>query len=231
MKRLLFVIFTVVALSLVACSSFAEDVRRQVGQLVVYSPKYSRIDLVCGEMPSINDTSVLFCAEAAYTGELLNKFKHSNIAGDHVSGGVRYKGYPCRRNTGAFVFYNGNFKFLYDNYSAELNNAAQYGGMGFAQECLIHNGKRVPCKRPDTNVNKFRALCEINGKLCVVDSKSALQFGFFVAELLKIGVTNALYLDMGPGWNYSWWRDADNTAHEIHTHKIPYTTNWVTFYR
>lgn len=92
--------------------------------LIIYTPQFKSIDLVCDTMPSTNDTNVIFCAEAAYTAEILKKFKHSNIMGDHVSKGKRYKGSPCKRNTGAFVFYNKTYKFLYKRYSNELDSAA-----------------------------------------------------------------------------------------------------------
>jgi hypothetical protein len=48
--------------------------------LNVYYPEYSRIDLVCGQMPRAAQKDVEFCCEAAFTGELLNEFKLSNIA-------------------------------------------------------------------------------------------------------------------------------------------------------
>ena len=54
--------------------------------MVVY-PNFTKIDLVCGTMPSKSDTAVILVVEAAYTEAKLDKFVHTNIAGDHVSGG------------------------------------------------------------------------------------------------------------------------------------------------
>lgn len=201
-----------------------------VENLIIYTPHYSKIDLVCGTMPSINNTDIVFCAEAAFTGEFLRTFKHSNIAGDHVSGGILYRGYKCIRNTGGFVCYNDSFKFVYGDFTTELQNASKFGGMGFGQEMMIHNSKRVTTTRKDSNKNEFRALCEVKGKLCVIDSNGVSTFGDFIQNLLSYGVTEALYLDMGPGWNYSWWRDDLGNVHEIHDLRIIYTTNWITFY-
>ena len=42
--------------------------------LRIYYPDYSRIDLVCGKMPEKEDESVIMFAEAAFTGELLDRF-------------------------------------------------------------------------------------------------------------------------------------------------------------
>lgn len=100
--------------------------------LTIYYPNFNRIDLVTRTMPdTIGDTDVIFCCAAAFTGECLKEFKHSNVAGDHVASGERFHGYPCKRNTGAFVWYENQWKFLYDNYSHELDSAAKHNGMGF----------------------------------------------------------------------------------------------------
>ena len=72
--------------------------------LNVYYPEYTKIDLVCGQMPKSSQKDVEFCCEAAFTGELLNEFKHSNIADNHICNGVMKKGYRCKANTGGFVW-------------------------------------------------------------------------------------------------------------------------------
>ena len=41
--------------------------------LNVYYPEYSRVDLVCGQMPKATQKDVEFCCEAAFTGELLER--------------------------------------------------------------------------------------------------------------------------------------------------------------
>lgn len=199
--------------------------------LRIYFPHYSKIDLVCGNMPSKTDTSVIMIAEAAFTGELLKEFKHINIAGYHVSGGKLEKGYKCKRNTGAFVYYDGTPQFLYQDWKAAYDRAAKHGGCGFAQEMMIHQGKIVPCTRRKDNQNEFRALCLMNGKVTVADSKGRVSFGDFIQRLLEAGATEALYLDMGPGWNYSWYRNERSEAIEIHSTPTQYATNWITFYQ
>lgn len=208
--------------------------------LRIYYPNYSKIDLVCGQMPSKDDKSVIMFAEAAFTGELLEKFSHKNISSSHVSNGKYYSGYLCKRNRGVFTYYNGEPHFVYQGgvlkvpwpkyMEGALREAAHYGGCGFAQEMMIYEGKEIPHTRPASNTNEFRALCMIDGKLAVADSKSRVKFGDFIKSLLQVGATDALYLDMGPGWNYSWYRDANSNAVEIHSTATKYATNWVTFY-
>lgn len=204
----------------------------ETDSLTVYYPSFSRIDFITGMMPNkLADTSVLLCCEAAFTGECLTEFKHTNIAGDHVSSGVRFRGYRCKRNTGAFVWYKNGWKFLWKDYSYELDSAAKYNGMGFGQEMIIHQGKLCETIRKNGNENQFRALCEVDGQVCVIDSKMAMAFGAFKKLLVAYGVKEALYLDMGPGWNHSWYRNEDGNAVDIFPYQHAYCTNWVVFYR
>lgn len=197
--------------------------------LALYYPSFDSIDLLCLARPNPDlDSTIVFCCAGAYTGS--GATGHGNIAGDHVSGGKRYRGYRCTRNTGAFVYYNGRWKFLYDKYSHELDSAQANHGCGYAQEMLIHDSLRRKTVRPDDNVNLFRALCELNGQLCIAEATKEMQFGVFKQSLLDAGVSEALYTDMG-GWKYSWYRKAvGEDPIFIHPEIQPRETNYIVFY-
>ena len=207
--------------------------KTSVKGLVVYYPHFSRIDLVCGKMPSQQDTGIVFCAEAAFTHELLDEFAHSNIDGDHVSGGKRYTGAQCKDNSGAFAWYGDNYwEFVNGEYDSMLDSVAAAGGMGFGQAIIIHNGESIRPLWRD-GVNQYRALCEKDGRLCIVDSRDEVEYEDFVNMLEQFSPRHALYLDMGTGWNHSWWRDGKGIAFDIHPkiQKSRYCTNWITFYK
>lgn len=205
------------------------DIIRKEGVLLIY-PHFTKIDLVCDSMPSPNDLSVILIAEAAYTGKFLTSFRHTNIAGDHVSSGVRYRGYKCKRNTGAFVYYNNQWKFLYEQYNHELDSAAYYKGTAFAQELIMLNGELLPTHRKDSSKNIFRALCEESGRLCIAESNSITTFAHFKKNLIDANIANAIYLDMGNGWNHAWYREGKDII-ELHPKTHTYCTNWITFYK
>ena len=196
-------------------------------RLTVFYPQYDSMDLVCGISSPESDHKAIFSCAAAFTGEPLNEFKHSNINGDHVSGGVLHKG--STYNRGCFVWYNGTWEFT-DKGDAKsaLNKAAEKGGMGFRQILLILNGEKKPAVMSRSNI--YRALCELNKTLCIIESKSSIPLPEFIDELANIGVSNAIYLDMG-GWNHSWHRKYEHyqVAH-IHKSEHNYYTNWLTFY-
>lgn len=199
--------------------------------LIILRPMFSKVDLVCNSMPSPDDTTVILCAEAAFTGELSQRFFHANIAGNHACGGTFHQGYLCERNTGAFVYYDNRFEFVYKDYDRHIRTAATRGGCAFAQEMMIHEGALVETTRPDSNRNVFRALCERHGRLCIIESQSTIAFGDFKAALLRANVTEALYLDMGPGWDYAWYRPTPFNTITLHRHSHNFCTNWITFYR
>lgn len=199
--------------------------------LLILRPKFSRVDLVCGTMPTPQDKHVLLCAEACFTGTLSHTFNHRNVAGDHISGGRYHKGFRCKRNTGAFIYADGRWTFLHNNYTPQVKSAARPGSAAFAQEMIIHRGKAVSTTRKDTNRNQFRALCQVNGRLCIAESQAVTTFGDFKHALLQVGASEALYLDMGPGWNHAWYRPDSHTVTILHPRTHPYCTNWITFYR
>ena len=204
-----------------------------VNGLIVYYPQFSSIDLVFGQMPGVQDTDVIFCAEAAFTHELLDEFAHSNIDGDHVGNGKRYTGAQCKDNSGAFAWFGDTtWVFVNGEYSELLDSVAAAGGMGFGQAIIIHDGESIRPLWRD-GVNQYRALCEKDGRLCIVDSRDEVSYERFVALLEEFAPRHALYMDMGAGWNHSWWRDSVGEVHEIHpvAEKSRYCTNWISFYR
>lgn len=197
--------------------------------LTIYYPQYSSIDLVCGAGSPEEDDRAVFCCPAAFTKERILEFKHTNIAGHHVSKGKFELGYPCKPNTGAFVWYNGKWKFLLKDYASELKEAAKSSGMGVAQNMIIHNFEEQPLYRKDSF--QYRALCELEGELCIIQTKEAVEYRCFVDMLMETGVRHALYLDMG-GWNHSWYRKwGDSQPTYIKNNPHQYYTNWLTFYR
>jgi hypothetical protein len=67
MKKLL----SIVVLVAFAVTGYAVTVEK-TANFNVYYPEYTRIDLVCGQMPKALQKDVEFCCEAAFTGELQN---------------------------------------------------------------------------------------------------------------------------------------------------------------
>lgn len=201
--------------------------------LVCLKPDMNRLkmDMVCGEIPSPKNDSIILAFAGAFTGKEFGK-GHANVAGDHVAGGVRFKGYRCKRNTGAFTWsVKSGLQFFYKDYSPALDEAAKDGGMGFAQEMMIHNGEKVPTTRPLENKNVFRALClDSDNQLAIYESQGIVTFGNFINALFSQGIKEALYTDMGQGWNYCFYRtnSTESSPKYLHTQSLPYASNFIT---
>lgn len=208
-------------------------IKTEYGDLICLKPEMNglRMDMVCGEIPSPEDESIILAFAGAFTGTEFDK-GHANVAGDHVAGGVRYRGYTCKRNTGAFTWSaESGPRFFYRDYSSALDKAAREGGMAFAQEMMVHNGAAVPTTRPRANENIFRTLClDADGSLAFYESQGKTIFGNFIEALLSQGVREALYTDMGQGWNYCFYRTGGSgTAPKyLHTRSLPYASNFIT---
>lgn len=208
-------------------------IRTKYGDLICLKPEMSilNMNMICGEIPSPENDSIVLAFAGAFTGTEFDK-GHSNVAGDHVAGGTRFKGYRCKRNTGAYTWsIKSGPRFFYKDYSSALDKAAKEGGMGFAQEMMIHDGVKVPTTRPLGNKNVFRALClDSDNHLALYESQGIVTFGNFIDALLSQGVKEALYTDMGQGWNYCFYRvnHSDKTPNYLHTASLPYASNFIT---
>ena len=215
-------------------SDFMSDshIKTEYGDLICLKPDMSilTMDLVCGEIPSVENDSIVLAFAGAFTGTRFDK-GHFNVAGDHVSGGKRFKGYICKRNTGVFTWSRTSGpQFFYGDYSSALDNAAREGGMGFTQEMMIHHSKAVKTTRPLGNKNVFRASClNKENQLALYESQGIVTFGNFINALLSQGVKEALYTDMGQGWNYCFYRvNADESSPKyLHDQSLPYASNFI----
>lgn len=210
----------------------SDTISTQYGKLLRFIPDMDRtkMDLLCGQIPTPKNDSLILVFAGAFTGEQLKEFRHSNIAGDHVSSGVRHKGYRCKRNTGVFSWsLEAGAQFHYQEYSSDLDWAARYGGMAFAQEMIIHERQTVPTTRPLDNRNVFRSICQReDGRLAIYESLGIMTFGNFIQALLADNVTESLYTDMGRGWNYAFYRHSpDSPATFLHDKPTRYATNFI----
>lgn len=207
-------------------------IKTKYGDLICLKPDMTgqKMDMMCSEIPSPENDSIILAFAGAFIGTEFDK-GHANVAGDHVAGGKRFKGYRCKRNTGAFTWSSTSGpQFHYKDYTSALDSAAQEGGMGFAQEMMIHNGNAVKTTRPLGNRNVFRALClDSDNQLTLYESQGIVTFGNFIDALLHVGVIEALYTDMGQGWNYCFYRVNANDASPkyLHDYPLPYASNFV----
>ncbi len=205
-----------------------ETVIYNTGTVYVFFPKYSEVDLVRKDRPSKSDKSITWCSGAAFQHTVSIGFDEHDIEGDHASGGVFYDSPYDKDAFAAFVFYDGNFRFEFENKTEAMKTAADAGGAGFMQFALIRD-KEVVMNFDRPRARCYRTLAELNGQLCIIDSVKMLHFDEFMEELQRLGVTNAVYMDMGAGWNYSWYRCPTGKVKTLFGLPVPWSHNWVVF--
>lgn len=194
----------------------------------VFFPKYSEVDLECGKRPKKSDKSITWCSGAAFQHEIQLGFSDSNIEGYHASKGVYSDSEYVKDGYGSVVFYDGSFKFNFDNPEEAVKEAAEHGGSGFMQYRILKDGELVnDFAMP--RVRSYRVIAELNGNLCIIDSIEMMHFNDFIAKLKEMNVTNALYMDMGAGWNYSWYRKISGRTKTLFGLKVPWSHNWIVF--
>lgn len=197
------------------------------GLLVVF-PEFDQIQLVCGDMPSTSDRGVTLTCCAGFSEGYSPFFSHKRISHSHTSEGVFYHT-SVHKRMAVFSFYKGKYHFSRGG-EAELKKAAKNGGMGFMQWYIIENYTQRPYCYHKSKKVCFRALCELDGKLCIIEAKDPIDYKTFVAKLMKRKVKYAMYLDTDYGWQKWWYRDKEGNVCWRHRSDIaPFTTNYITF--
>ena len=195
--------------------------------LYIYCPNYSDIDYVAGDRPSKDDESIELCVAAAFQQSYQLDFKHSNIVGWHASDGLLEQGTPKSR-LGAFTYVNGIPRIWnIDDAEEAVQKAAAEGGSGYQQFVVLYDGQRGG--HDSDEFRCYRVLALLNGKACIIDSRTQMHYREFISALENLGVRDALYCDMGSGWNYSWYRNTEGKDVDIIGTPWPFSHNWLVF--
>jgi len=209
-----------------------------INGLLILFPQFNSISLEVGVMPTESQQDVVLCCEAAFTDRLLDEFTHDNINGHHVCDGEYFLGSPSSLwsdNSGCFVYTPEGGCLFSSSPELDVRRAEDVkGGMAFMQHLIILDGKYQDVKwsRKPEDINTYRALCRFEGKICIIQSESPIRYDEFEKSLVDLGVSDALYLDMGARWNYAWYRNSDGSVgylFEENKSINTYTTNWITF--
>ena len=197
-------------------------------QLSVYDITSCPMQLACGTMPDTANHQIKLCVAAAFTGKCLDSFSHSNILGTHVVEGVPYEGYQETPEHYAFFAAWGEEKAIFEAATPDvLKHLQDARGMGFTQYWVIRQGQAYVPERQKVKQEYYRCIAQKDARTYIIESKQVVAYSTFLELLLDFGVENALYLDMGRGWNHSFYRDAEGELHILHPYAHPYCTNWI----
>ncbi len=201
----------------------------QTDGLYIIFPQYEKVEFTFGSRPSTSEEDITFCGGCAFADKYELGFSYSNIVGDYVKNGKYYNGAKLPdEGFGAFAFFNGKGHFgTYEESEKLLNDAAEAGGYGFRQYSVVSNHQAIFIGGDEYRI--YRALTEINGRVCIVECSKMMYLRDFISSVQKLGVKDALYMEMGAGWNYSWYRDESGKSVNLFGISFPFSHNWVVF--
>ena len=166
-----------------------------------------------------NDRSIILAAMAADlrrdNGKIVGAFV---LAGEPLSWGLSKKGY-C-------AIIDGRITLGVAENSPLFEQATEQGGYFFRQYAAVDNGVMVE-NNPE-NAAFRRALCLLDGKVCIVTCNDRVLMNDFSASLVKLGVSEAILLVGGSA--DGWCRTEDGslvTANSDYAQKAKYMNHIV----
>jgi hypothetical protein len=150
--------------------------------------------------PDINDTSIIFCTQAADIRKDNKKIVGAFVLkGEPLAWGLSKKGFCAIIDNVITVGVTNN--------SPLFEEATEKGGYFFRQYPLVDNGVLVENEPKNKSVRK--ALCKRGSQTFVVESQTKESFHDFAQALVDLGVDNAIYL-VGGEYAKGWYRNQDN---------------------
>lgn len=194
-------------------------------------PKLNIYQLINGKTgytvirPQKENQKYLLAIAASFTAKDLK-----TVIGNHIVDGVKIQGTGNPSGYCAIIGKKMVIKSSKDSLQYYTNKAISKKGDLFRQILLIRNGKAVPCDPFRGRALILRAITLYQNKPTVIETEGNATIEDFVNAMLKIGVTNAIYCDMG-SWSYAWYRNIDGIAKDFGTNfmNTDHQTNWFVF--
>ena len=188
--------------SLPSCIAVSDTIVDSINMKIL-TPYNVTPELHLGQIDT-SDNDILFAALAADLGrdkgKIIGAFVHD---GEPLSWGLSKKGY-C-------AIFDNEITFGVADNSPLFEQATEEGGSFFRQYPSVDNGLMVANNPP--NLSYRRALCALNGKVCIIVSTNRVLMNDFSATLVKLGVKNAIFL-VGSTED-GWYRNEDGTISRL----------------
>lgn len=172
--------------------------------LQIFTPYNTVPTLHVGTLDT-SDADIVFATFAADLG-----YENGKIIGAFVREG-EILSYGGGRKLGFCAIIDGNITLGVAENSPLFERAIEEEGSFFRQYPAVDNGVMV--ENNPKNAAFRRALCMLNGKVCVVATFDRVLMNDFAATLVKLGVDNAIFLIGGNA--EGWYRTEDGTFHRL----------------
>lgn len=172
--------------------------------LQIFTPYNTVPTLHVGALDT-SDADIVFCSFAADLG-----YENGKIIGAFVRDG-EILSYGGGRKLGYCAILDENITIGVSENSPLFEEAIEEGGYFFRQYPAVNNG--VAVENNLKNAAYRRALCMLNGKVCVVATFDRVLMNDFATTLVKLGVDNAIFIIGGNA--EGWYRTEDGTFHRL----------------
>lgn len=199
----------------------------ETDDLYIFFPLYHDIRFIAGSRPSkADEENVMVIPTAFHHNAFELGYSVENIEGIFVDEGSLYRGGNLA-SAGAFTYVDGTGEIWSEDEAKEaLDVAAKEGGSGYQQFVMLKDGEVIYMRKGRVC---YRTVAIWKDRVCVVATKRKTLYAEFLDMLKDLGIEDAIYCDVGTGWNYSWYRTNDGGTKDLFGIPWPFSHAWLVF--
>jgi len=198
--------------------------QKQINRINIYPLGNHKVDFRLIRPDKLDNRNRL-CVPGAFTS------KNNTPEGLIYLNGKLTSGQKPSSGKGLVIISLGEIEILNINQLGQFLNSRKDSRFSlFQQWYLIEKNKRG--ENPFSNSNlQLRVIAKIKNETFIIESDSNIDSELFISTLINMGVSDAVYLDMG-SWSEGWYKDSDNKIKSIGNNKnnTNQQTNWILFH-
>ena len=198
--------------------------QKEINRINIYPLGNHKVDFRLIRPDKLDNRNRL-CVPGAFTS------KNNTPEGLIYLNGKLTSGQKPSSGKGLVIISLGEIEILNINQLGQFLNSRKDSRFSlFQQWYLIENNRKG--ENPFSNSKlQMRVIAKIKNETFIIESDSNIESEYFISTLIKMGVSDAIYLDMG-SWSEGWYKDGNNTIKSIGNNKSNTNrqTNWLLFH-
>lgn len=199
-------------------------IQKEINRINIYPLGGNKVDFRLLRPDKLDNRNRL-CVPAAFTS------KNNKPEGLIYLNGRLTSGQKPSSGKGLVIISLGEIEILNINQLGQFLNSRKDSKFSlFQQWYLIEKNKRGENPFPKSKL-QMRVIAKIKNETFIIESDSNVDSEQFISTLVNMGVSDAVYLDMG-SWSEGWYKDSDNKIKSIGNDKsnTKRQTNWILFH-
>jgi len=198
--------------------------QKEINRINIYPLGNHKVDFRLIRPDKLDNRNRL-CVPGAFTS------KNNTPEGLIYLNGKLTSGQKPSSGKGLVIISLGEIEILNINQLGQFLNSRKDSKFSlFQQWYLIEKNKRGENPFPKSKL-QMRVIAKTKNETFVIESDSNVDSELFISTLINMGVSDAVYLDMG-SWSEGWYKDSDNKIKSIGNDKsnTKRQTNWILFH-